>query len=359
MGTCFAPFPLGIGLSKEGKPPNMLRLYKFAGAAALAIALVAVPSASYAAFFVSLSVNFGPPALPVYVQPPCPTPGWVWTPGYWAYGSYGYYWVPGTWVPDPQVGFYWTPGYWGFVNNAYVWNAGYWGPQVGFYGGIDYGFGYFGNGYAGGAWYGNQFRYNTAYTNVNTTFVHNVYVNRTVVNYYGNAASHVAYNGGPGGVYARPSAAQIAYGRTPHRLGATAVQTTHIRAAAANRSYLAKVNHGRPATLALARPLGSPRTASSAAHARPATNYHATTYHANSAPAYHADHAATTSHAAAYHAPAYHAAAPAYHAPAYHAQYHAAAPAYHAQAYRAPARTMSAPHGAPAAHGGAPEKHNP
>ena len=60
--------------------------------------------------------EFAPPVLPVYVQPPCPQPGWMWTPGYWAYGPDGYYWVPGTWVPAPYVGALWTPGYWG-------WNA--------------------------------------------------------------------------------------------------------------------------------------------------------------------------------------------------------------------------------------------
>ena len=24
-------------------------------------------------------------------------PGLIWTPGYWAYGDDGYYWVPGAW----------------------------------------------------------------------------------------------------------------------------------------------------------------------------------------------------------------------------------------------------------------------
>jgi len=46
----------------------------------------------------------------------------------------------------------WTPGYWAWQNDAYVWYAGYWGPTVGFYGGIDYGFGYPGSGFYGGYW---------------------------------------------------------------------------------------------------------------------------------------------------------------------------------------------------------------
>ena len=57
-------------------------------------------------------------------------------------GGGGYYWVPGTWVQPPRVGVLWTPGYWGFVGGVYAFHAGYWGPHVGFYGGVNYGFGY-------------------------------------------------------------------------------------------------------------------------------------------------------------------------------------------------------------------------
>src|SRR5713226_7503522 len=48
-----------------------------------------------------------PPPLPDYEQPPCPEDGYMWTPGYWAWGGGGYYWVPGTWVQPPQVGLLW------------------------------------------------------------------------------------------------------------------------------------------------------------------------------------------------------------------------------------------------------------
>ncbi len=79
-----------------------------------------------------------PPPLPVYEQPECPGPGYIWTPGYWGYNG-GYYWVPGTWVEPPQPNVYWTPGYWGWSNNVYLFHGGYWGPHVGYYGGVDYG----------------------------------------------------------------------------------------------------------------------------------------------------------------------------------------------------------------------------
>ncbi len=147
----------------------------------LALLLLAFPARSLAQISVGISVRVGPPALPVYEQPVCPEPGYLWTPGYWAYSDDGYYWVPGTWVLPPQPGLLWTPGYWGWGNDAYVWHAGYWGPQVGFYGGIDYGFGYYGDGYVGGRWNHDRFEYNTAVTRVNTTIIHNTYVNRTVV----------------------------------------------------------------------------------------------------------------------------------------------------------------------------------
>ena len=42
--------------------------------------------------------------------------------------------------------------------------GGYWGPQVGYYGGINYGGGYYGNGYVGGYWRHNSFVYNAYVT---------------------------------------------------------------------------------------------------------------------------------------------------------------------------------------------------
>jgi hypothetical protein len=56
---------------------------------------------------VSISVNFAPPELPVYDQPPCPDEGYIWIPGYWGWDGDDYYWVPGTWVLAPEVGLLW------------------------------------------------------------------------------------------------------------------------------------------------------------------------------------------------------------------------------------------------------------
>ena len=120
----------------------------------ISVVILATAVSSWAGVFVSVAV--GPPALPVYVQPVAPGPGYIWKPGYWAWGPDGYYWVPGTWVLPPEVGFLWTPGYWGFSAGLYNWHPGFWGPTVGFYGGINYGFGYPGHGYYGGYWRGHQ-----------------------------------------------------------------------------------------------------------------------------------------------------------------------------------------------------------
>src|SRR5581483_3713350 len=77
---------------------------------------------------------------------------------------------------------------------------------VGFYGGVNYGFGYTGSGFEGCYWRGGHVVYNRAVTNVTNINVTNVY-NKTVVV---NNVSHVSFNGGAGGLSARATAAQIA-----------------------------------------------------------------------------------------------------------------------------------------------------
>jgi hypothetical protein len=174
----------------------------------------------------------------------------MWTPGYWAYGPDGYYWVPGTWVEAPAVGLLWTPGYWGWGNGVYLWHGGYWGPHVGFYGGINYGFGYGGVGFYGGAWRNGVFAYNTAVMHVDPRYVHNTYVDRTVIR--NTNVSRVSFNGGRGGIMAQPTAQERLAERDNH-IGATSMQTQHEHAASTNRAFLASENHGRPAIAATSR----------------------------------------------------------------------------------------------------------
>ncbi|MFZ0806623.1 MAG: hypothetical protein WAN03_10595 [Candidatus Sulfotelmatobacter sp.] len=205
---------------------------------------MAIPAISFAQFGVAITI--APPALPIYAQPMAPADGYLWTPGYWAYGEEGYFWVPGTWVMAPEAGFLWTPGYWGWGGSAFAWNEGYWGTNVGFYGGINYGFGYGGVGYQGGYWNNGGFYYNRSVNNVNVTNIHNVY-NKTVIN--NTTYNHVSYNGGNGGVNARPTAGEETASHERHT-PATAAQSEHQQAAGKNHDLLAFVNHGRPAIAA-------------------------------------------------------------------------------------------------------------
>jgi len=215
----------------------------------IAMAVSVAPRPSFSQVSVGISVRIGPPPLPVYTQPFCPGPGYIWTPGYWAWGPYGYYWVPGTWVLPPEPGFLWTPGYWGWNGGLYTWYPGYWGPHVGFYGGINYGYGYTGVGYAGGYWNHGVFFYNRAVNRVNVTNVH-VY-NRTVI--HNVTVNRVAYNGGPGGIAARPTVTEMRYARERH-IAMTQAQMRQESIARSMPALRSSVNHGRPAIGATARP---------------------------------------------------------------------------------------------------------
>jgi hypothetical protein len=224
-----------------------MQIPRFVRCFSLALLILAIPASSLAGVFVSVTI--APPLLPVYAQPPCPGDGYIWTPGYWAWGPDGYYWVPGTWVMPPAVGLLWTPGYWGWSEGVYIWHAGYWGPHIGFYGGVNYGFGYFGTGYTGGYWRGRTFFYNRSVNNVRITNVH-IY-NRTVINNV--TVNRVSYHGGPGGINARATRAQVIAARQ-HHFAPTHMQLQHEHGAASNRAFLASENHGRPPVAATARP---------------------------------------------------------------------------------------------------------
>jgi hypothetical protein len=244
----------------------------------LALLLPLIP-ASQARAGVFISVNFGPPVLPVYVQPPCPQPGLMWTPGYWAYGGEGYYWVPGAWVPAPYEGALWTPGYWGWSGGLYIFHGGYWGRHVGYYGGVNYGFGYMGMGFAGGEWRGHEFAYNTAIINVNRTVIHNTYENVTIVKQYTIVNDkHVAYSGGPGGISHQPTPQEQTYMHEQH-VAPTSFQQQHIQAASTNKSSYAKNNGGKPQTLAVEKPLPAahvqPPAANMGAHGNTGAGAHA------------------------------------------------------------------------------------
>jgi hypothetical protein len=198
-----------------------------------------------------------PPALPDYTQPPPPADGYVWTPGYWAWGPSGYYWVPGAWVEPPYVGALWTPGYWGFYGGRYSFYPGHWGLHIGFYGGINYGFGYVGFGYEGGYWNSGHFFYNRVYNNLGTrVVVHNVYNYNAGNRPRAVSRTRASFNGGSHGVQARPRPSEVAAWHEP-TAPRMSTQVRHAQSYSHARGQLATQNHGRPATTAVSRPIAA------------------------------------------------------------------------------------------------------
>ena len=241
-----------VGMKKSGpERGRSMRHIQFFRSLLIAFLLLAASGTAFAQIRIGVAVNIAPPPLPVYEQPVCPGADYIWVPGYWAY-NYDvddYYWVPGTWVLAPEAGYLWTPGYWGWGGDGYVFYQGYWGPVVGFYGGIDYGFGYFGHGYVGGRWDHGHFFYNTTVNNVNVRVIHNVYNTRVEE----TTISHVSYNGGHGGIDARPTSEEESAARARHLPPASA-QIRNEEAARSDPQQRASVNHGAPLVAATPKP---------------------------------------------------------------------------------------------------------
>ena len=196
-------------------------------------------------------VNAAPPPLPSYGQPPLPQAGYLWVPGFWAWREPipDYYWVPGTWVRPPQQGLLWTPAYWSRVDGGYRFHAGYWAEQVGFYGGINYGYGYTGDGYQGGRWENGVFSYNRAVNNLGSLAIPSVYDEAVAAD---NNPVRVSFNGGSRGTTARPTPSQEALADARH-VEATVEQRKHFELAAMDRALYSRLNHGEPGVAATSR----------------------------------------------------------------------------------------------------------
>ena len=226
--------------------PRQLMLTAIAPLAAAI--LMALPASSMAG--VELVVNFAPPPIPVYEQPAMPGDGYIWTPGYWAYSDDDYYWVPGTWIRPPRIGVLWTPGYWAYDGGRFAFRDGYWGEHIGFYGGVNYGYGYGGRGYEGGYWNRGAFYYNRNVNAMGTIRVRNVY-ERNVVNNI--TINRISYNGGPGGVNIVINNDERRAEHDRHEL-AVADQQHNRELASQNRELRAKANHGAPPIAATSKP---------------------------------------------------------------------------------------------------------
>ena len=126
----------------------------------LGLLLSLVPASSYAGVFIS--VGFAPPVLPVYEQPPCPQARLdvdARLLGLWRRRLLSGSRARGCLLPmRVRFGLRRTGA---GRAGCYVFHTGYWGPHVGYYGGVNYGFGYMGIGFVGGRWHGHDFEYNT------------------------------------------------------------------------------------------------------------------------------------------------------------------------------------------------------
>jgi hypothetical protein len=241
---------------RDQDPFAMFRLVRFLCFTAAALVLSAAPGGSLAfvapayaqAHAASNVASIAPPPLPSYSQPAIPGRGYIWVPGYWGWNGTGYYWVPAYWARPPAAGLLWTPGYWAWndTNRDYVFHSGFWAKTVGFYGGINYGFGYTGEGYHGGLWQNHQFVYNRAVNDLGTAHVAS-YANQVFA-----PASHISYEGGRGGTTTRPTPGQLATARGD-RVGPTPVQIRNQQTASRIRNQRYSANKGAPPLTAFAR----------------------------------------------------------------------------------------------------------
>jgi hypothetical protein len=138
----------------------------------------------------------------------------------------------------------WTPPYWSRVDGGYAFHTGYWATEVGFYGGINYGYGYAGDGYQGGRWENNDvLYYNRAVNNLGSLGIRNVYDQSSTAD---DNAVRVSFNGGDKGTAARPTSHQEALAGVGPTIGATAQQQKHFDLAAMDRALYSKLNNGKP-----------------------------------------------------------------------------------------------------------------
>ena len=129
-------------------------------------------------------------------------------------------------------------------------HRGYWGEHVGFYGGVNYGFGYGGAGYEGGHWDNGRFFYNRSVTNVGRINIVNVYNQPVTIN---EKVNRVSFNGGPNGIDAKPTAAELEAAKEKH-VALTADQLHNARVAGRTESAFVSANKGKPHIAATAKP---------------------------------------------------------------------------------------------------------
>lgn len=96
------------------------------GVAALAGLMVVFATSSALPVNLSFSVGVAPPAPVAETIPPPPTPGSVWTPGFWSWNGARFVWVPGRYVIPPFPAAVWVGGRWMHYGHRWAWRDGRW-----------------------------------------------------------------------------------------------------------------------------------------------------------------------------------------------------------------------------------------
>ena len=198
-------------------------------------------AAASAVVAIGVSINVAPPELPVYEQPPIPGPGYLWTPGYWAWGDEWLLLGAGHLGRAAAAGLSLDAGLLGLGRRRLLWHAGYWGPHVGFYGGVNYGFGYGGHGYRGRL----LARRRRSTTTAASTIIPGTCTSPTsTTNRDRRHGNRVSFNGGNGGVRPRRRRRHSWRQSTSIISRPCGASCTRSSWRARNRQLHATINHG-------------------------------------------------------------------------------------------------------------------
>lgn len=103
----------------------MRRKFRVAVATVVLLGAWAFSACDHVTYFAG--VNFAPPP-PLVVGPvgPSPGPGFVWTDGYYTWGSNRWMWQQGRWSRPPRRGYVWRKPYYEPYHNGYRMHQGHW-----------------------------------------------------------------------------------------------------------------------------------------------------------------------------------------------------------------------------------------
>jgi hypothetical protein len=91
---------------------------------ATVVCLGSLARPAQAQFSISIDIGTPPPAQRVEVVHEV-RPGWIWTPGYWAWEGHRHVWMDGRWV-HTRPGMRWEAARWDRHGDRYRFSPGHW-----------------------------------------------------------------------------------------------------------------------------------------------------------------------------------------------------------------------------------------